>query len=326
MIELYTWPTPNGHKVHIMLEETGLEWTVHPINIQEGAQFDPEFLKISPNNKMPAIVDREGPGGEPISVFESGAILIYLANKSGKFLPLDPRKYYDVLQWLMFQMGGIGPMLGQAHHFHNYAPQRVERDKLQYGIDRYVNEANRLYGVLERHLDGREWVAADEYTIADMATFPWLRVPENQGVEIDDYPNVKRWRDKVWRRPAVEKALETLAEHRRSGPGFTDKAWEIMYGQTQRSQGAVAAGDGPPDVAEDPPVIADQAQAAGEERPVVGDAAPAAAEDIPVVGDATPAAAEDIPVVGDATQPAAEDTSVVGDAAPAAEEEKPAAE
>ena len=181
MIDCYTWPTPNGHKVHIMLEECGLEWTVHPINIMEGDQFDPAFLKISPNNKMPAIVDADGPGGQEIAVFESGAILIYLADKTGRFLPTDPRPRYDALQWLMWQMGGIGPMLGQAHHFNNYAPQRFERAKLQYGIDRYVNEANRLYGVLDKRLDGRDWVAAGTYTIADMAIFPWLRFPENQG-------------------------------------------------------------------------------------------------------------------------------------------------
>ncbi|MEN8198375.1 MAG: glutathione binding-like protein, partial [Pseudomonadota bacterium] len=249
MIDCYTWPTPNGHKVHIMLEEAELEWTVHPINIQEGDQFKPEFLKISPNNKMPAIIDQEGPGGEPISVFESAAILIYLANKTGKFLPTNPRKYYDVIQWLMFQMGSVGPMLGQAHHFYSYAPERMEREKIQYGMDRYVNESNRIYGVIDRHLKGLEWMAADEYTIADMAIFPWLRQPERQGVEIDDYPEVKRWRDKIWARPQVEKALETLAEHRRGSPGFTDKAWEIMYGATQRTQGA----EGVPEEGEEAP-------------------------------------------------------------------------
>jgi GST-like protein len=240
MIDCYTWPTPNGHKVHIMLEETGLPWTVHAINIQEGDQFKPDFLKISPNNKMPAIVDRDGPGGKEISVFETGAILIYLADKTGRFLPKDPHKHYDVLQWLMWQMGGIGPMLGQAHHFYNYAPQRVAREKLQYGIDRYVNEANRLYGVLDKRLAGRDWVAAGEYTIADMAIFPWLRMPENQGVEIDKYPNVKRWRDKIWARPQVVKALETLKDNRRTGPGYSDKAWELLYGKTQSTQGQAA--------------------------------------------------------------------------------------
>ena len=150
MIDCYTWPTPNGHKVHIMLEECGLEWEVHPINIQEGDQFEEDFLRISPNNKMPAIVDRDGPGGKEIAVFETGAILVYLADKTGKFMPSEPHARYDTLQWLMWQMGGIGPMLGQAHHFHSYAPERFERGKLQYGIDRYVNEANRLYGVLDK--------------------------------------------------------------------------------------------------------------------------------------------------------------------------------
>lgn len=240
MIDCYTWPTPNGHKVHIMLEECGLEWTVHPVNIQEGAQFDPEFLRISPNNKMPAIVDRDGPGGAEISVFETGAILVYLADKTGRFLPAEPAGRYDALQWLMWQMGGVGPMLGQAHHFHNYAPERFPRETLQYGIDRYVNEANRLYGVLEKRLAGRDWVAAGEYTIADMAIFPWLRFPENQGVEIDDYPKVKSWRDRIWARPAVLKALETLAESRRAGPGYSDKAWEMLYGKTQTRQGGTA--------------------------------------------------------------------------------------
>lgn len=268
MIDCYTWPTPNGHKVHIMLEETGLEWTVHPINIQEGDQFKPEFLAISPNNKMPAIIDQQGPGNEPISVFESAAILIYLANKSGKFLPLEPRKYYEVLQWLMFQMGGIGPMLGQAHHFYNYAPQRFDREILQYGIDRYVNESNRLYGVLDRRLEGREWVAADEYTIADMAIFPWLRYPENQGVDINEYPNVKRWRDKIWARPQVEKALETLSEHRRTAP-YSDKAWEVMYGATQRTQGSgAAAGDNKPAEPEaSPPAASSEPEKDDSEQP-----------------------------------------------------------
>ena len=241
MIDCYTWPTPNGHKVHIMLEECGLEWTVHPINIMEGDQFDPEFLKISPNNKMPAIVDRDGPDGQEIAVFESGAILIYLADKTGRFLPTDSRPRYDALQWLMWQMGGVGPMLGQAHHFNNYAPQRFEREKLQYGIDRYVNEANRLYGILEKRLDGRGWVAAGAYTIADMAIFPWLRFPENQGVEIDRYPRVKAWREEIAARPAVAKAVETLAERRRAGPGYSDKAWELLYGKTQAQQGGAAA-------------------------------------------------------------------------------------
>ena len=240
MLDVYTWPTPNGHKVHIMLHETGLEHNIVPVNIQEGEQFAPDFLKISPNNKMPAIVDRDGPGGEPVSVFESAAILIYLADKTGRFLPRDERKYYDVLQWLMFQMGSVGPMLGQAHHFHAYAPERFERGRLQYGIDRYVNEANRIYGVIDRRLADREWIAADEYTIADMAIMPWLRDPAKQGVEISGYPDLQRWRDRIWERPAVVAALETLSGQGRKDNTHSDKAWEIMYGKTQVDQGQAA--------------------------------------------------------------------------------------
>ncbi|MBT6116630.1 MAG: glutathione S-transferase family protein [Rhodospirillaceae bacterium] len=227
MIDLYTWPTPNGHKVHIMLEECGLAYNVHAIDIGAGDQFKPEFLKISPNNKMPAMVDQDGPGGKPISVFESGAMLQYLGEKTGKFFPSEPRKRYDVLQWLMFQMGGIGPMLGQAHHFRNYAPE-----KIQYAIDRYTKEANRLYGVLDRRLDGRDWVAAEEYTIADMAIMPWLRSYENQGVVLADYAHVQRWFDAINARPAVEKALQVLADRRRQGP-MDEKTKEMLFGAAQ---------------------------------------------------------------------------------------------
>ncbi len=240
MIDVYTWPTPNGHKVHIMLQETGIEHTIHPINIQEGDQFKPEFLKISPNNKMPAIVDRDGPDGEPISVFESAAILIYLGNKTGRFLPQDPRSNYDVLQWLMFQMASVGPMLGQCHHFMAYAPARVPAEKLEYAQQRYVNEGNRIYGVIDRHLVDREWIAAGEYTIADMAIFPWLRDPAKQGIDGSKYPNLLRWRDRIWSRPQVIAALETLSENRRKDNSFTDKGWEMMYGKTQSNQGHAA--------------------------------------------------------------------------------------
>ncbi len=240
MIDVYTWPTPNGHKVHIMLHETGVEHTIHPINIQEGDQFKPDFLKISPNNKMPAIVDREGPDGKPISVFESAAILIYLGNKTGRFLPQDPRKNYDVLQWLMFQMASVGPMLGQCHHFMAYAPARVAVEKLEYAQQRYVNEGNRIYGVIDRHLDDKEWIAAGEYTIADMAIFPWLRDPAKQGIDGSKYPNLLRWRDKIWARPQVVAALETLSANRRKDNSFSDKGWEMMYGKTQSSQGQAA--------------------------------------------------------------------------------------
>ena len=237
MIDVYTWPTPNGHKVHIMLHETGLEHTIHPVNIQAGEQFDEAFLRISPNNKMPAIVDHDGPDGIPMSVFESGAILLYLGNKTGRYLPTEPRAYYDVLQWLMFQMASVGPMLGQAHHFHAYAPERVDREKLQYGIDRYVNESIRIYKVIDQRLEGREWIAADEYTIADMAIMPWLRNPAKQGVDIEEFPNIARWRDTIEARPQVQAALETLAENRRTSNAMSDKAWEMMYGNTQTRQG-----------------------------------------------------------------------------------------
>ncbi len=226
-IQLYTWPTPNGHKVHIMLEETGLAYDIHAIDIGAGDQFEPEFLKISPNNKMPAIVDPDGPGGGPYSVFESGAILMYLADKTGQFLPTEPRGYWDTVQWLMFQMGGVGPMLGQAHHFRNYAPE-----KIPYAIDRYTNEASRLYGVIDRRLGESEWLAGPDYTIADMATFPWLRSYENQGQDLDDYPNLKAWFERINARPAVERGLQVLAERRRTGP-IDDKQREILFGAQQ---------------------------------------------------------------------------------------------
>ena len=226
MIDLYTWPTPNGHKIHIMLEETGLEYTVHPINISAGDQFDPEFLKISPNNKMPAMVDLEGPGGEPYSLFESGAILMYLAEKTGRFMPAEIRARYDVIQWLMFQMGGIGPLLGQAHHFRAYAPERIP-----YAIDRYTNEANRLYNVLDVRLKDHEFLAG-EYSIADIATFPWLRSHERQGVDLEEYPSVKRWFDLIAERPAVKRGVEVLADSRRTGP-ISEQEREIMFGSRQ---------------------------------------------------------------------------------------------
>lgn len=228
MIDVYTWTTPNGHKIHIMLEETGLEYAAHPINIMSGDQFKPEFLEISPNNKIPAIVDQDGPGGKPISIFESGAILIYLAEKTGRFLPTDARKRVQVLEWLMFQMGGIGPMLGQAHHFIKYAPE-----KIGYAVDRYANEANRLYGVLDKRLDKHEYVAADEYTIADIAIFPWLRSYENQGVDINRYANVKRWFDAINERAAVKRGLQVLAKEREAVQVDQEKAFENMFGAAQ---------------------------------------------------------------------------------------------
>jgi GST-like protein len=227
MIDLYTWPTPNGHKVHIMLEETGTPYNVIPVDIGAGEQFKPDFLKISPNNKMPAMVDSDGPGGKPISMFESGAILIYLSSKTGKFLPEDLRDKWSTLQWLMFQMGGVGPMLGQAHHFLQYAPEKIE-----YAMNRYRNEANRLYGVIDRRLAESKYIACNQYTIADMAIVPWLRFPERQGVEVDEYPALKKWRDAILERPAVQRAVKVLADRRRQGP-HSDKEREILFGAKQ---------------------------------------------------------------------------------------------
>ena len=226
MIDLYTWPTPNGHKIHIMLEETGLPYNVHPIDIGAGDQFKPEFLRISPNNKMPAMVDSDGPDGKPMSVFESGAILLYLASKTGKFLPEDLRQRWSTLQWLMFQMGSVGPLLGQAHHFLIYAPE-----KIPYAMQRYAKEANRLYGVMNRRLTESKFIACDEYTIADMAIMPWLRSYKNQGVEMDEYPQVKRWFDGINARPAVQRGLAVLADRRR--PLMDAKAKEVLFGAGQ---------------------------------------------------------------------------------------------
>ena len=227
MIELHAWPTPNGFKISIMLEEVGLPYSVHPVDIGKGDQFDPAFLRISPNNKIPAILDPEGPGGKSISVFESGAILIYLAEKTSKLMPREGAGRYTVLEWLMFQMGGIGPMLGQAHHFRLYAPEQI-----QYAIDRYTNESKRLYAVLDRRLAEREYVAG-EYSIADIAIMPWLRYPERQGVEIADYPNVRRWRDSIAARPAVQRGLQLLADRSRRSSQMDDKQREVLFGATQ---------------------------------------------------------------------------------------------
>ena len=228
MIELYTWPTPNGHKIHIMLEETGLPYRVIPVDIGKGEQFDPEFLKISPNNKMPAMIDPDGPGGKPFALAESGAMLFYLASKTGRFLPKDIAERWRVMQWVMTQMGHVGPMLGQAHHFLQYAPEKIE-----YAMNRYRNEANRLYGVLDKQLKASEWLACGEYTIADMATMPWTRNPERQGVNIDDFPNVKRWRDRIAARPAVQRAVEVLADRRRPTPSFSKEQAEVLFGAKQ---------------------------------------------------------------------------------------------
>ena len=226
MIEIFSWPTPNGHKVHIMLEECGLPYRSHPVNIGSGDQFEPEFLKISPNNKIPAITDPDGPDGKPISLFESGAILLYLAGKTGKFLPNSDRQKYEVLQWLMFQMGGVGPMLGQAHHFRMYAPEKVE-----YAINRYTNEAKRLYRVMNRQLAKNQYIAGSQYTIADIAIFPWLRSWENQGIDWADYPHLKAWFDKIAQRPAVKRGVAVLADLRKPITG--DKERDILFGKTQ---------------------------------------------------------------------------------------------
>jgi len=227
MIDLYTWPTPNGHKIHIMLEETGLPYKVHPIDIGAGDQFKPEFLKISPNNKMPAMVDPDGPGGKPFALAESGAMLFYLASKTGRFLPKDLAERWTTMQWVMFQMGHVGPMLGQAHHFLIYAPE-----KIPYAMNRYKNEANRLYRIIDRRLRESKYLACDEYTIADIATFPWLRSSNNQGVVIEEYPTLKRWFDGIAARPAVERGVAVLADRRRSGPRPKEEM-EILFGAKQ---------------------------------------------------------------------------------------------
>ena len=224
MIDLYTAATPNGQKIHIMLEEVGLEYRVVWVRISKGEQFAPAFLEVSPNNKIPAIVDRDGPDGEPISVFESGAILLYLAEKTGRFLPSAPRARLDVLQCLFWQMGGFGPMLGQAHHFNAYAPERI-----RYAMDRYTNEAGRLYHVLDTRLAGRDYVAGD-YSIADMAIFPWCRLHERQGQRIEDFPNVERWFDRVAARPAVAKDMARLED--KAGE-FTEESWSNLFGAAQ---------------------------------------------------------------------------------------------
>ena len=226
MIEVYSWATPNGHKVHIMLEECGLPYRVHPVDIGAGQQFEPDFLAISPNNKIPAIKDSDGPDGQPMSLFESGAILLYLAGKTGRFLPNSTRGRYEVLQWLMFQMGGVGPMLGQAHHFRIYAPEKID-----YAVDRYTNEAKRLYGVMDKQLAKQKYIAGSEYSIADIAIFPWLRSWKNQGIDWNDYPHLKGWFDEISARPAVQRGVEVLATLRKPITG--EKEREVLFGSQQ---------------------------------------------------------------------------------------------
>jgi len=229
MIEVWTWPTPNGHKVHIMLEEIGLPYKVVPVNIGAGEQFRPEFLAITPNHRIPAIVDPEGPGGQPLKLFESGAILIYLAEKTGKLLPTDLAARYTCLQWLMFQMGGVGPMFGQYNHFAAYAPE-----KIPYAIERYGNEVKRLHRVLDKRLGESAYLAGEAYSIADIATFPWVRNPDRRGVVLDDYPHVKRWHDAIAQRPAVMRGVEVLSENQRRGP-MSDQERENLFGARQFS-------------------------------------------------------------------------------------------
>ena len=229
VLDLHFWPTPNGYKVSILLEELGWAYNVLSVHIGKGEQFAPDFLRISPNNKIPALVDSEGPDGAAIALFESGAILMYLAEKSGgRFMPEDPRGRYDVLQWLMFQMGGIGPMLGQAHHFRKYAPEPID-----YAIQRYTGEAKRLYGVLDRSLAEAPYLAG-EYSIADIATYPWIRPFRWQGQDLGDFPHLKRWFEAIDARPAVQRGLAVLKERldrNRAKPG--GKAWETLFGKDQ---------------------------------------------------------------------------------------------
>jgi len=229
MIDLYYWTTPNGHKVTMFIEEAGLEYKVHPINIGKGEQFAPEFLAVSPNNRIPAMVDNEpAGGGAPISVFESGAILLYLAEKTSRFISKDVRGRVEVLQWLFWQMGGLGPMAGQNHHFGTYAPE-----KIPYAIERYQKETNRLYGVLNKRLADRAFMAGDDYTIADMASYPWIVPHERQGQKLEDFPNLKRWFEAIKARPATVRAyaiVETV--NPQAGVPMSDDAKKVMFGQT----------------------------------------------------------------------------------------------
>jgi GST-like protein len=227
-IQVWTWPTPNGHKVHILLEELGLPYEVVPVAIGKGDQFRPEFLAITPNHRIPAIVDPEGPGGQPLTLFESGAILIYLAEKAGSALwPRDPATRYTCLQWLMFQMGGVGPMFGQYNHFANYAAET-----LPYAIERYTNEVARLHRVLDKRLAGSAYLAGPDYSIADICTFPWIRNAERRNIDLAHFPHLRRWHDAIAARPAVQRGVEVLAENQRRG-AMTDAEREVMFGKTQ---------------------------------------------------------------------------------------------
>lgn len=226
-IDLYFWPTPNGWKVTIFLEEAGIPYTLHPVNIGQGDQFKPDFLAISPNNRMPAIVDPEGPGGQPISVFESGAILQYLGRKFGKLYPTDERARVEVDQWLFWQMGGLGPMAGQTHHFRNYAPEQVP-----YAIDRYTNEVNRLYGVMNKRLADRDYLAGD-YSIADIACIGWAKLWDKQGQDITEFPHLKAWLERMLAKPAVARGL-AVGEELRSDLAKDKDAQSVLFGQKAR--------------------------------------------------------------------------------------------
>ena len=231
MIDLYYWTTPNGHKITIFLEETGLPYTLKPINIGKGEQFAPEFLKISPNNRIPAIVDLEpGDGKGPLSIFESGAILEYLGDKTGQFLPRDVRGRAEVMQWLFWQMGGLGPMLGQNHHFRGYAAE-----KITYAIERYTKETERLYGILDERLADREFIAGD-YSIADMACYPWIVLHERQGQDLNDFPDLNRWFETIQKRDAVKRAYEAARKVNPDAKGMSEEAKKILFGQGRRAR------------------------------------------------------------------------------------------
>jgi GST-like protein len=228
MIEVWTWPTPNGHKVHITLEELALPYKVVPVNIGKGDQFKPDFLAITPNHRIPAIVDPDGPGGQTLTLFESAAIMIYLSEKTGgKLIPQDPAGRYKCLQWMMFQMGGVGPMFGQYHHFAHYAAT-----KIPYAIERYSNEVARLHRVLDKQLAQTPWLAGDEYSLADIITFPWIRNPDRRDIDLANYPNVARWHDAIAARPAVQRGIAVLAEKQRQGK-MTEAERDVMFGMTQ---------------------------------------------------------------------------------------------
>ena len=227
MIDLYYWPTPNGWKITILFEELGLPYSVIPVDINKGEQFDPDFLSIAPNNRMPAVVDPDGADGKPLSLFESGAIMLHYADKHRRFVPADEQGRAEVLQWLFFQMGNVGPMLGQCHHFRNYAPERIP-----YVTERYTNEASRLYRVVDKRLADRDFIAG-AYSIADMAIFPWMRIWRNQGQDIADYPNVAAWLERNKARPAVRRGLAVLDERQRKNWEFTEEERSVMFGAKQ---------------------------------------------------------------------------------------------